>query len=213
MNLIRSLGLLALGALASGSARAGTQDFILVNSTGSEIHDLYISESGNMSWEENLLPGASYLPNSTEMAITFSGRRACLWDLMAQEGDAQVVWEGINLCQVSAVTLHCDERNCWATYSAGTQDFTLVNFTGSEIHELYISESANTSWEENLFPGESFLPHGNQLPIAFSGRRSCLWDLMAQEDDAQAVWEGINLCEVSVVTLHCENQACYATFE
>lgn len=213
MRMNRFFGLLALCVLASGPAHAGTQDFILVNSTGSEIHDLYVSESGNMSWEENLLPGADTFLNSTEMAITFSGRSACVWDLMAQEGDVQAVWEGIDLCQVSAVTLHCGESSCWATYSTGTQDFTLVNFTGSDIHDLYISESSNTSWEEDLLAGDTYLPHGNEVPIEFAGRRSCLWDLMAQEGDAQATWQGINLCEVSVVTLHCDEQACYATFE
>ena len=213
MKMIRSLGPLALCMLASGAAQAGTQDFILVNSTGSEIHDLYISESGNMSWEENLFPGASEFPNGTEIAISFSGRDACLWDLLAQEGDAQAVWEKIDLCQVSAVTLHCGDDSCWANYSTGTQDFTLVNFTGADIHDLYISESGNASWEEDLFAGESYLPHGNELPIDFTGRRSCLWDLMVQEGGAQAVWQGINLCEVSVVTLHCDEQTCYATFE
>ena len=116
MNVIRSLGLLVLGALASSTARAGTQDFVLINATGSEIHDLYISESGNPSWEENLLPGDQYLPHGNQVPITFSGRNACSWDLMAQEGDAQAIWEGINLCQVSVVTLHCDGEACYATF-------------------------------------------------------------------------------------------------
>jgi len=213
MKVIRNLGFLALCALVSGAAQAGTQDFILVNSTGSEIHDLYISESGNTSWEENFFPGAENFPNGTQTAITFSGRSACLWDLLVQEGDAQAVWEKIDLCRISAVTLHCDDSSCWAHYSTGTQDFTLVNFTGIDIRDLYISETGNASWEEDLFAGQSYLPDGNELPITFSGRASCLWDLMVQEGDGQVIWEAVNLCEVSIVTLHCDEQACYATYE
>ncbi len=107
------VGLLALGA---GAAQAGTQDFTLVNQTGSEIYNLYISESANDDWEEDVL-GENTLRNGGRMNIGFSGRSACLWDMMvADEEGNNVTWTGINLCQVSVVVLKCDDSECWAEY-------------------------------------------------------------------------------------------------
>lgn len=96
---------------------------------------------------------------------------------------------------------------------AGTQDFTLVNQSGVEIYALYVSESANESWEEDIL-GENTLPDGGRINIEFHGRSHCLWDIMAtDEDDNQVHWSGINLCETSVVVLRCNDDECWAEYE
>ena len=100
-----------------------------------------------------------------------------------------------------------------AAAQAGTQDFTLVNQTGGTIYSLFISESANDNWEEDVL-GDDTLPQGGRMPITFSGRSACLWDIRVTDpDDNEAVWTGINLCEVSVVVLRCNSQECWAEFE
>lgn len=96
---------------------------------------------------------------------------------------------------------------------AGTQDFTLVNKTGVEIYSLFISESANDEWEEDVL-GEDVLPDGERMHVTFSGRRACLWDMMVTDDDGgNVVWEGIDLCETSVVILRCDDEECWADYE
>jgi hypothetical protein len=96
---------------------------------------------------------------------------------------------------------------------AGTQDFTLVNQTGTEIYNLYISETSNEEWEEDVL-GENTLASGGRLRVTFSGRSACLWDMLVKDEDENEVrWTGINLCEVSVVVLKCGGGECWAEFE
>lgn len=102
--------LLALAAPAA----AGTQDFRLINRTGVEIYSLFVSESSNPSWEEDVL-GDSVLPDGASLLITFSGREACLWDMMVTDDEGgNVTWDGINLCESSVVVLRCSDTECWA---------------------------------------------------------------------------------------------------
>lgn len=117
--MVRSMGLclavLALAlALPPAPAQAGTQDFTLVNQTGVEIHNLFISETSNEDWEEDVL-GEHVLPDGNRMTIEFHGRGACIWDLMVldEAGDG-LTWTGINLCEASVVVLRCDDEECWS---------------------------------------------------------------------------------------------------
>ena len=110
------VALLLSGVFFAGSALAGTQDFTLVNQTGVEIYRLFISETTNENWEEDVL-GDQVLPDGSRMDIDFYGRNACLWDMMVtDEQDNTVEWTGINLCEASVVVLRCDANECWAEW-------------------------------------------------------------------------------------------------
>lgn len=116
MHTALCLVLLVVGILAAGPALAGTQDFTLVNQTGVEIYRLYISETTNQDWEEDVL-GDDVLPDGSRMNIDFYGRDACLWDmLVTDDEDNSVEWTGINLCEASVVVLRCDDQECWAEW-------------------------------------------------------------------------------------------------
>jgi hypothetical protein len=89
-----------------------------------------------------------------------------------------------------------------APASAGTQDFTILNNTGYPIERLYVSASAKEEWEEDVL-GEDVLPEGERTRIRFANdEEACLWDLkVVYSDEESAEWQGINLCEVAVVSL------------
>lgn len=114
VGLVLAFGLVAAGVAIK--ARAGTQDFTLVNKTGAAIHNLFISESDKDDWEEDVL-GEDVLDDGESVAISFSGKKACLWDLMVKDEDGEgLYWRKINLCTVSTVVLHCNRKECWATF-------------------------------------------------------------------------------------------------
>lgn len=99
------------------------------------------------------------------------------------------------------------------TACAGTQDFVLVNQTGTTINNLFISETSKDDWEEDVL-GEDVLEDGESVQISFSGKQACSWDLMVKDEDGEGVyWRKINLCEVAKVVLHCDDTKCWATFE
>lgn len=88
------------------------------------------------------------------------------------------------------------------------QDFVLVNRTGYTIDEVYVSASSVTNWEEDLM-GDDSLENGQQLNVRFNRATSeCSFDIKVVYDDQEtAEFRGINLCQVSRVTLYYNRSA------
>jgi hypothetical protein len=106
----------ALSLLLAVSVFAqGKQDFTLHNQTGVEIHELYVSPHSSDDWEEDVL-GKDTLPSGESVEITFSPKeKAKLWDLKVVDGKGNsIVWESLNLLEISEVTLHYKDGKAWA---------------------------------------------------------------------------------------------------
>jgi hypothetical protein len=87
-------------------------------------------------------------------------------------------------------------------WSAGDQDFTLVNRTGYTIEQVYVSPIKAKDWQEDVL-GRDVLDDGESVDIRFNKREEvCRWDLKVVYDDGEeAVWSDFNLCEVSRITI------------
>ena len=89
-------------------------------------------------------------------------------------------------------------------FADARQDFTLVNETGYELSELYISPSKANDWEEDVL-GDDSLDDGDSKTIHFrNSGKTCMWDIKVvyAEDDSSTYWNDIDLCKISKVTLH-----------
>jgi len=75
-----------------------------------------------------------------------------------------------------------------ARAETGTQDFTLVNHTGVAVFSLYISESTNDDWEEDVL-GEDVLPDGDRVNVKFSGKDAAA-ESSSRPDQASIRWIG-----------------------
>jgi hypothetical protein len=93
----------------SNTAASGdvTQDFTLVNSTGVEINKLFISPHDKDDWEEDIL-GRDTLPSGQSVDIKFDrDEKAAMWDLRVEDSQGNsIVWENLNLLEISKITLH-----------------------------------------------------------------------------------------------------------
>ncbi|MCX6557862.1 MAG: hypothetical protein NTW95_10600 [Candidatus Aminicenantes bacterium] len=98
-------------------------------------------------------------------------------------------------------------------YSAD-QDFTLVNATGVTIDEVYVSPVSAKDWQEDVL-GEDVLEDGEKVDISFSrDEEVCAWDIMVKDTEGTEIyWRNIDLCAHSRITLHCEKDKVWATFE
>ena len=86
---------------------------------------------------------------------------------------------------------------------AADQDFALVNATGYEISELYVAPSKSSDWQEDVL-GQDVLGDGERANITFNrGTEICQFDLKVvySDDNSSAEWIGVNLCELSAVTI------------
>jgi len=85
------------------------------------------------------------------------------------------------------------------------QDFVLVNRTGYALSEIYISPAKANNWGDDLLADEDeAMDDGVSQKITFSNAGSvCRWDLKVvyEEDDSEAVWTDINLCEIRKITI------------
>ncbi len=85
---------------------------------------------------------------------------------------------------------------------AGQQDFSIVNKTGYALKHIYVSENNNNSWDEDIL-GRDVLEDGEEFEVAFGKAENvCKWDMKVVYDDGEsAVWQGLNLCQITKLTL------------
>lgn len=124
------------------------------------------------------------------------------------------VFKGMRRTQALIVMLALTALFSSAAFAQGKQDFTVVNMTGVEIHELYVSPHSADDWEEDIL-GRDTLPSGESVEISFSPKEKAkMWDLRIVDGKGNAIeWENLNLLEISKVTLHYKNGKAWADVE
>lgn len=81
---------------------------------------------------------------------------------------------------------------------AGAGNFTLVNRTGANIGSLQIRRVGTTAWQ----PLGGTPATGARVAVAFANP-DCAFDIQARlADGKSALFTGVNLCDVTVVTLN-----------
>jgi hypothetical protein len=88
------------------------------------------------------------------------------------------------------------------SYSQAQQNFALVNRSGVQIDEVYVSPSSSNDWGRDIL-GEGVLPSGNRRNVRFSQRtRACQFDLRVVFENGRRSEAGnLNLCEISTITV------------
>lgn len=100
---------------------------------------------------------------------------------------------------------------------AGDQDFTLVNKTGYELDQVYVSPASTKDWHDDVL-GQDVLEDGQNVKIKFSPDNTiCKYDLKVVYtiDKSEVQWGNIDLCKEEKITIHWnkETDESSATFE
>ncbi|MDR3376038.1 MAG: hypothetical protein P4L98_20125 [Ancalomicrobiaceae bacterium] len=88
------------------------------------------------------------------------------------------------------------------------QDFALVNKTGYEIKQVFVSPSKTDDWEEDVLGKDTFAD-GDKWDIKFHrANTTCKWDLKVvyTDDGSSAIWGDIDLCKVEKITIKYDRQ-------
>ena len=85
---------------------------------------------------------------------------------------------------------------------AGDADFTLLNRTGYDLREVYVSASNKEDWGEDRM-GSQVLENGKARLFKFSNKASCKQDLKVVFDDdgSSVIWHDFDLCDLNKITL------------
>jgi len=114
-----AIGTVAASLLASQAAAQARQDFMLVNRTGYELSQVYVSPTRSDDWEEDVLDQDT-LEDGKRVTIRFKrSTTACRWDLKVvyTVDDSTAVWRNINLCEVERVTIRYNRNTDTTTAS------------------------------------------------------------------------------------------------
>ena len=101
----------ALASFAAAPAIAGDQDFTVINKTGYQIDQVYVSAVGTKSWGNDIM-GRGALADGAGVDITFAhGASACKWDMKVVYNDGDTAeWGNLDLCSISKVSLFYDRK-------------------------------------------------------------------------------------------------------
>ena len=93
-------------SLSSSAVFAGDADFTLVNGTGYTIREVYISAANRNAWGRDRL-GDGELEKNKSKLFKFSDSANCKQDIKVvfDAGDAEVIWEDLDLCEINKLTL------------------------------------------------------------------------------------------------------------
>ena len=97
---------------------------------------------------------------------------------------------------------------------AADQDFRLVNRTGFQIDEVFVSRHSASEWGRDVM-GDDSLGDGETVKITFPRKtEACKFDIKVKyHDDDTAEWGNIDLCEASKITLFWEHNKTRAVTE
>ena len=90
-----------------------------------------------------------------------------------------------------------------AAAQQGKQDFVLINRTGYELSQVFVSPNKSNDWEGDVL-GQDTLEDGQRVNISFKRSvTTCRWDLKVvySVDDSSAVWGDIDLCKIERITI------------
>ncbi|TCZ56745.1 hypothetical protein [Roseicella aquatilis] len=186
------LGLLALPALAQGTAQGPDPSFRVVNNTARAINELYASPATERAWGHDRL-GADVVPPGGRQVIRLP-QGTCLWDV-------RVVWQGgggeerrgIDTCRTADLVFGGGGAAA-QTARQGNPSFNLVNQGGRVIAEFYASPASQGSWGPDRLPQGTTVPPGQSIPVRLP-QGECSYDIRTVWADGQATERrGVNTC-------------------
>lgn len=102
-----------------------------------------------------------------------------------------------------ALLLFCGMTVSGVTSAAsGDADFTLVNRTGIEIRELYVSPTKRSEWGRDRL-GDGTLKNGQSRHFKFGQTAACRQDIKVvfEDDGSEISWDNVDLCAIEKITI------------
>jgi hypothetical protein len=170
----------------------------LVNKTGFEFVDLYISPAGENKWGQDLNLGIFDKMEAKEFKLTMKDK-VCEFDLRAVMPDStQMKFEKINLCRMPIITLLYEFDK-----PLFVQDIIIDNRTNYTFSELYIKESNSSIWGTELLGANMLTPNENvAISLKPGSGKNCRYDIKAVlMNGREIIYDRMDVCHQDHVVL------------
>lgn len=172
--------------------------FTLVNKTGFEFVDIFISPAGENKWGEDLSLGVFTDLEAKDFSIR-TKEKTCSYDLKAMKPDSTLlIFRNINLCKMIIVTLLYEFDQ-----PLFVQDLILENLTDLTFSEIYMRESSGGIWGINVL-GANVLTRNEKAIISIKPGKAnaCLYEIKGVLlNGREMIYKNINICNESHIVL------------
>jgi hypothetical protein len=191
--------LVILGLIQTSHVSAQNEvNFTLVNKTGFEFVDIFISAADKNQWGEDLSLGVFNNLEVKDFKIKTT-EKICLYDLKAVKPDStELIFENVNLCKMLIVTLLFDFNE-----PMFVQDLILENITDHTFSEIYIRDLSTSFWGLNVLGANVLTPNEKAIiSVKPGGSNTCLYDIKAVLlNGRELLYSNINICNQAHIVL------------
>ncbi|HRE40942.1 MAG TPA: hypothetical protein PLG90_06380 [Ignavibacteria bacterium] len=109
-----------------------------------------------------------------------------------------------NNSSTNSTTQNTPSSNTTENQKTGRQDFSITNKTGMTLIDVFISPNESNDWGEDVIPTD-MIADGETFNFTFTdvSPDKCMWDIKFNaEDGVEYFMKGVNLCEISTITLN-----------
>ncbi len=190
---------LIIGMVISAGVSAQNEvKFTLVNKTGFDLIDIYISPADQNQWGEDLSLGVFNNLEAKDFTIKTT-EKICLYDLKAVKPDStELIFKNVNLCKMLIVTLlyEFDEPMF-------VQDLILENLTDLTFSEIYIRDLSTSFWGINVLGANVLTPNEKAIISVKPGHEKvCLYEIKAiLLNGRELIYNNIKICNESHIVL------------
>jgi len=191
--------LMILISVQNGNVSAQNEvNFTLVNKTGFDLIDIYISPAGQNQWGEDLFLGTFNNFEAKDFTFT-TAEKICQYDLKVVKLDStDLIFKNVNLCKMLIVTLLYDFDE-----PRFVQDLILENQTDLTFSEIYIRDLSTSFWGQNVLGANVLTPLESAIISVKPGNEKvCLYQIKAVLlNGRELLYDNINICNEAHVVL------------
>ena len=184
--------------------------FTLVNKTGFDFIDIYISPADQNQWSEDLKLGLFNNYEQKDLRIKTKSE-ICSYDLKAVRLDStELVFKNLNLCKMLIVTLLYEFNE--PTF---VQDLILENQTDYTFMEIYVRDLPTSPWGLNVLGTNALTPREKALiSIKQGNSKSCSYDIKTVLiNRKELIYRNVNICNQSHIVLLRYQGKPYSSFD
>lgn len=184
--------------------------FTLVNKTGFDFIDIYISPANQNQWSEDLTLGLFNNYEQKDLKIKTKSE-VCSYDLKAVRLDStELVFKDLNLCKMLIVTLlyEFDEP-------AFVQDLIIENQTDYTFMEIYARDLPASPWGLNILGTNALTPREKAIISIKQGNgKTCSYDIKGiLRNGREIIFRNVNICNQSHIVLLRYQGKPYSSFD